>query len=185
MALLTSRLRLSSSKSVSDQMASCHLAKRWNLDALECMRRKMFVRIKNQNLIAAAKRKAKRNKTECEAPTTVVEEDMNETWLFNGHFAFVLCGSMGSSAHTFSCLSADGKKVPRQSRAETRKKADQVKDTVRSNDKAGGRGVSTKDQFAFATLEHSQDRDSARHIREMLVIANVDESNVLKQLIRL
>ena len=77
---------------------------------------------------------------------------------------------------------APGKKVAKKSRSETRAKLAQVKEAERSTDATAARGVSTKEKFALATLEHSQERDTARNIRELLVIANVDESNALKQL---
>ena len=153
-------------------------------DALFFCRRKMYVRLRTEYLISQEKRKQKQasKKGDVYEPkdVSVSEDDMPEGYLYNGYFAFVLFGPKGLSNKTLSCLMEKEGNVSKKGRAQIRKEATEVKNKERSS--GVGRGVSTKDSFAFAALEQNQMRDEARNVRELLLIANQDEANALKQL---
>jgi hypothetical protein len=144
-------------------------------DMLLYVRQKMYVQLKGAR---SSKANQKPKKTE----EVITEEDMPEKWMFNGWFAFVLYGPQGVSTKSLSVLSKDGKNVPKQSRAETRAKEAQVNEAKRRNERSGERGTSTMDQMAMATLKHSELKEETANIRELMFLANSDETNTLNAL---
>jgi hypothetical protein len=113
-------------------------------DVLMHVRQKMFVYLKG-----AVNSKSNSRKKEEEKALT--EDDMPPRWLFNGWFAFVLFGPQGISTQRLSCLSKDGKDVPKASRAVVKAKEAEAKCATRRADDSGTRGMSVQDQLTLAT----------------------------------
>jgi hypothetical protein len=110
-----------------------------------------------------------------------LEEEMPAKWMFNGWFVFVLFGPQGVSQQSLSCLSKDGKRVAKVSRAEARAKEAEVGERKRSTDK-DDRGVSNQDRLALAALAQSEMKEAQQNIRELMFLANSEETNALSAL---
>ena len=123
---------------------------------------------------------AKKGETVESKEINVTEDEMPDNYLYNGYFAFVLCGPNGLSEKSLSCLMEKEAGTEKKGRATVRKENSDAKQKEQSA--SSGHGVSVKDNIACAALEQNQARDEARNVRELLVIANQDESNLLKQL---
>ena len=96
----------------------------------------------------------------------------------NGWFVFVLYGIPYSYASTtLSCLSEDGKDVPKVSCSEARAKEAKVEMEKRHANNAGKRGVSMQDQLTLATLSQAEFLEETKNLRELLAIANAQETN--------
>jgi hypothetical protein len=77
-------------------------------DMLLYVHQKMFVHLKGVKSNKSNSRKKEDEKK------SLTEEDMHEKWMFNGWFVFVLYGSpQGLAKDALSCLSEDGKDVPK------------------------------------------------------------------------
>jgi hypothetical protein len=124
-----------------------------------------------------------KKKDEADQSKTYVEEDMPAKWMFNGWFVFVLYGSPHGFANVcLSCLSEDGRDVPKVGRAETRAKEAKVVEDNRQADDSSRRGVSMQDQLTLATLSQAEFREETKNIRELLSLANTQETNTLNAL---
>jgi hypothetical protein len=147
-------------------------------DMLLYVRQKMFVHLKG------AKNNKSNSRKKDEEKKSLSEEDMPDKWMFNGWFAFVLYGSpQGIAKQALSCLSEDGKDVPKESRAESRAKAVKMEGDKRRADSNGERrGVSMQDQLTLAALSQAEFREETKNIRELMALANQDESNALEAL---
>jgi hypothetical protein len=149
-------------------------------DMLLYVRQKMYVHLRG------AKNNKSNSKKKEEADQKVyMEEDMPDKWLFNGWFVFVLFGTPHGLANaSLSCLSEDGKDVPKVGRAEIRAKAAKVEMEQRRADdgSSGKRGVSMQDQLTMATLSQAEFREETKNVRELLALANSQEANTLSAL---
>ena len=146
-------------------------------DMLLYVRQKMFVQLKG----AKSNKSNNSKKEECEKILT--EDDMPDKWMFNGWFVLVLYGSPEAFAPTsLSCLSEDGKDVPKIGRAEARAKDAKVETEKCRADQGGQRGVSMQDQLTLATLSQAEFREKTKNIRELLALANAQETNTLNTL---
>ena len=97
-------------------------------DMLLYVRQKMYVHLKGAKSIKSNNRK---KDVESDKNKIFTEEEMPDKWMFNGWFVFVLYGTpYGYASWSLSCLSDDGKDVPKVGRAEAR-----AKDTKIESDK--------------------------------------------------
>jgi hypothetical protein len=137
----------------------------------------MFVKLKGaKNNKSNSRKKSSDNKE-------LTEDDMPERWMFNGWFAFVLYGSRHALArNSLSCFSEDGKDVPKESRAESRKQQVKIKDAKRCTDSMENRGISTEDHLTMATLSQAEFREETRNLRELMALDNQDYLNTVENL---
>jgi hypothetical protein len=150
-------------------------------DMLLYVRQKMFVHLRG----AKNNKSNSKKKEEADQQKVYTEEGMPDKWLFNGWFVFVLFGTpLGLANVSLSCLSEDGKDVPKVGRAEIRAKAAKTEMEQRRADdgSSGKRGVSMQDQLTMATLSQAEFREETKNVRELLALANSQEANTLSAL---
>ncbi len=145
-------------------------------DMLLFVRQKMFVHL------LGAKNNKSNSKKKDDPAKSLTEEEMPGKWMFNGWLVFVLYGTPeGLTKNSLSCLSENGKDVPKDSRSSARaSEAKLAADERRTH--VGSRGISVQDRVTLVTLSQSEFRDETKNIRELLAICNAQETNTLNSL---
>jgi len=150
------------------------------LDMLLYVRKKMFVAFKGYRNKPTAKQAAGKEH--------LTEDDMSPKYVFNGYMAFALFGPQGVAEESLSCLSEDGKGVPKKSRAATRKEEAKVKELER-NAGTGGyvpepyrRGVSIHAKATTAFMAQTEYSNSLKNLRELMHMANEEQATNIREL---
>jgi len=151
------------------------------LDMLMYVRKTMFLAFKGCRNKPTGKQAA------CKEHLT--EDDMPPKYIFNGYMAFALFGPQGFAEQTLGVLSEDGKGVKKKGRAAQRKEEAKVIELERNSGSGGyvpedyRHGISiiqTKAQSAF--LAQTEHNNTIKSFREMLVIANQEQQNNIREL---
>lgn len=148
-------------------------------DMVQYLMPKMFMQLKG-------KTKMKNVKKETKAPSS--PDQMGSTYIFAGFFAFLLFGPPAMAGYSLSCLTEDGKDVPKKGRKAARAEASAAADREREAGVGGHvpeayhRGVAMRDKATVAHMANQSYQFELKHVRDIMSNYNSEHALIIKEL---